>query len=261
MQTPERQFLELTAEHIEPVLEIIDAHNPEDAEVAEESLGAYPGEDFVAWVDGQVAGVTGARPVEGSDGAYWLSWTYVHTGFRRQGIGQWMLEQLVALLREGDGRKLFVQVSDQVIDGQGIYRDALRFYRRFGFTDEAHNRDFYARGESLQILGMLLTAPGIRRPDLDRRGGRFTALFELPESYGAMGLDWRFVRVAASKPGAAKPFLAQARRKSQRVVFASAPSNAPKICRMLRDSGFVEEGRLGDFYGVGIDEIRFRYDL
>lgn len=250
---------------LKAVLAIIDAHDDDDAEAAEQSYKqqGIKGQ-FVYRIEGRIAGVTGYRPIAGSDRSCWLSWTYLEKSLCGQGHGRRMMDALLPELKRLNVRKVFVAVSDYVDPEDGpIYAAALALYKSLGFTMELTLPDYYDEGEAEMILGRRLR-PRKEGVDIQEENDpiRFHQVDEIAETDGAYVFGWEVggdkhftaadldigVQAVRNKPGA-------------RSVYVSFPSNLPMIHAPLREAGFENIGRLVDYYEDGVDELHFVYYL
>jgi GNAT superfamily N-acetyltransferase len=249
---------------VRPVLQIIAQVDEDDWENAQETYRSSLDGHFVLTKNGEVIGVTGAFEDDGADRTWWLSWTYMDEAHRGTGLGTQMLEALLRELRQWDARKVFVRTSDYVdIEDGRIYEDALEAYQRVGFVEELRHRDYYDRNETLITLGLRLQPAG----DVDvfphphEQSACPTEYHEIPECDGAYFIDWDFTDEDECGPEAWEDMAREIAGRGGRVVFVGVAADAARVTRTLRQSGFMEEGRLTDFYEDGIDEIQFRYDL
>lgn len=247
------------------VLGIIRQHDEDDFEEAREAYNAYGIEgQFVLTVDNQVVGATGASEAEETDRTWWLSWTYLDSERQGTGLGAVMLVKMLDQLREWNARKVFVQVSDYVDLARGeIYRDAMMAYKRLGFVEELRHANYYERNEAQIILGFRVGPDPLNVPQMETEDRPATLLGydEIEETDGALVIDWEFADDAGSTTADVKEMISHAERQRARVLFISAPGNAEQLMNQLQTAGFVEEGRLRDFYEDGLDEVHFRYDI
>lgn len=270
----------MTMNDLNTVLKIIHNHDEDDAEAAEADFQQNGLENqFVLALDEQVIGVTGYREVTATDATFWLSWTYLDESFQRQGLGREMLLELIDKLRDLNGRKIFVKVSDYEDPQDGkIYQRALNVYQALGFTEEVLSHDFYDVGESQFILGLNIQQPGTQQPDTDTAEDepvvldekpviRFNGLHEIAESDGAYTFSWE-VKEKKSLFGK-RNFTVQdlqlglqgVKSDGGRKVFLTFPSNLPLIHKPLQVAGFKYVGRLEDYYQRGVHEYHFSHDL
>ena len=80
--------------------------------------------------DDEIAGC-GAATIEGK--AAWISRMYVHTGFRRKGIGTGIMQRLTEIALDS-GTKTIELWSDT------RFTNAHHLYQRFGFTQSGRER-------------------------------------------------------------------------------------------------------------------------
>jgi Acetyltransferase (GNAT) family. len=254
------------------VVKIIDGHDDDDAEAAEEDYQKNGLDDqFVLEVEGKVVGVTGFRKVPATDNTAWLSWTYVDRAKCGQGYGKSMMNQLLSKLREADTRKIFVKVStyEDPEDGK-IYARAQKMYESVGFELEVTNKDFYDEAEDQLIYGLQLRQGGDaeeleiieEKPVI-----RFDGMFEIVESDGAYTFSWI---VQEKKPLFGKRSFSDedlliglhaVKNDGGRKVFLTFPSNLPLIHKPLQAVGFKYVGDLKDYYERGVHEMHFSHNL
>ena len=259
------------------VLKIIHHHDEDDAEAAEADFQDNGLENqFVLEHDEQVIGVTGYRAVAATDATFWLSWTYLDEAFQRQGLGREMLLELIDKLRDINGRKIFVKVSDYEDPEDGkIYERALNVYQALGFKEEVLNHDFYDVDESQYILGLSIqqsesdTATAEDEPVVQDEKPiiRFNGLHEITETDGAYTFSWE-VKDSKSLFGK-RNFsvedlqlgLQGVKKDGGRKVLLTFPSNLPLIHKPLQAAGFKYVGRLEDYYEHGVHEYHFSHDM
>ena len=257
------------------VIEIITDHDEDDGESAEAD---YEGGDFsnqfVLEMDNQVIGLTGFRPIEGTDNTCWLSWTYLAKPHQKSGLGKAMLLELLGKLKDINCRKIFVKVSDYVDPDEGaIYERALHIYKSLGFEEELVNNNFYDDGENQTILGLSL------KQDTDNNQGedfdvedekpiiRFSGIHEIAETEGAYTFSWEVNEKKGffSKRNFTQDDLMiginEAKNRKGRKVFLTFPSNLPLIHNPLQLAGFKYCGNLSHYYEEGVHELHFTYDL
>lgn len=256
------------------VLQIIDAHDEDDAEAAEADYHAsgFDGQ-FVFEEDDEVIGITGYRMVPATNQTAWLSWTYLKKEKQGLGLGKQMTSSLIDLLREQNTRKLFVKVSDYEDPENGkIYERALHMYQSIGFELEITGNDFYDAGENQLILALDVqeltnneeepTQVQEEKPII-----RFDGLYEIADTDGAYSFSW----IVKEKKGFfdKRNFntedlligLRSVKEQGGRKVFLTFPSNLVLIHTPLQSAGFKFVGKLKDYYERGVDELHFTHDL
>ena len=258
------------------VIKLIHDHDEDDAEAAEADFEQNGLEgQFVLEVDNQVVGVTGYRDVPSTDGTFWLSWTYLDKAHQRQGFGKAMLLELIDKLRDLNGRKIFVKVSDYEDPEDGkIYERALNVYQAMGFKEEVVSHDFFYEGESQTILGLNIqnskaTVNNEEEPVVEDEKPviRFNGLHVIAESDGAYTFSWEVKE--SKKLFGKRSFSVQdlelglegVKKDGGRKVFLTFPSNLPLIHKPLQAAGFKYVGRLEDYYEHGVHEFHFSHDL
>ncbi|MFT4637865.1 MAG: GNAT superfamily N-acetyltransferase [Verrucomicrobiales bacterium] len=260
-------FRPMSQNDVPTVLDIIRAHDEDDAEWAAQTYqnrGLHG--HFVLTQDKRVAGVSGYALADGTQQAYWISWTYLDEASQGQGLGSAVLERIFQKLEKEGARKVFVSTSDYEEEGSNIYASAVRMYESAGFQLEVKTPDFYDIGESQLIFGMQLNPsmpPSVDYADRANDPIELTRLFRIDETDDCAGLDWDFaeeedasfsVEDLASK-------LNEARTGEARCVFISFASDLTQVLPILERCQFHEAGRLKDFWANGIDDVRYVFTL
>lgn len=251
------------------VIEIIGDHDEDDGEAAEAEFHEEGIEGQYVLVDNEtVLGISGYREVDGCDGTYYLSWTYLDEDVRGSGLGKKMLKDVIARLKDIDARKLFVKVSDYEEDGENIYATALSLYKSVGFIQEIVSDDFYDEGESQTILGLELKPQSQEMQVADEKPViRFKGLFEIAETDGAYTFEWTVEKSAGffgDRSFSAEDLeigINSIREQGGRKIFLTFPSNLVLIHRPLQAAGFKYVGQLKDYYEEGLHELHFSHNL
>ena len=259
------EFREMTPADVPAALDVIRRFSEDDYQVARHGLNRDVENQFVLVVEGSVVGVTGVRYIEGTDNAYWLSWTYLREDQRGKGLGQMLLGGVFEMLARMDARKVFLTTSDlrDAPDGPLLYGPAIKAYGRAGFKEEARHAQFYTDDEGQIVMGRRVNpdpAPPGNPPET--RGCRVTDVEEIVETDDAYLLDWSFASPErAATTAEIRAELDRLVELEARVAFAGIPSDAPAVIALFKAAGFVDDGRLIDFYEDGVDEVRLRFDL
>lgn len=251
---------EMQTDDIDRVVAIIGSHDEDDAEEAEagyrEIGGTY--DSYVYELDGEVIGVTGFAIPPGCENTYWLSWTYIHDDHTNKGYGREMLNEVIEYIKDHDGRKLFVKVSDYVDPEDGaIYAAALHLYQALGFSIEVIHKDFYDAGETQTILGMTLKDPQSNDVDDDDCNVQFDGVFEIAETDDAYSFSWHDEGENPLTSDDVEVGINAVRNDGARAIFLSFPSNFRNIETPLLQSGFSKAGVLSDYYDDGIHEVHY----
>lgn len=258
-------FREMTPADVPAALDIIRRFSEDDYQVAKVGLNKNVDDQYVLCVQDAVVGLTGVRYIDGTEHAYWLSWTYLREDQRGKGLGQMLLQGIVTTLEQAEARKLFLTTSDlrDTPDGPMLYGPAIKAYERAGFVQEAHHRAYYTADEGQIVMGRRID-PSIGGPSEmpDPRGCRITDVDEIVETDDAYFIDWAFANAdRAVKVDDIAAELAELKGDDARVAFVGIPSDAPAVIALFKAAGFVDDGRLEDFYEDGVAEVRLRYDL
>jgi len=240
------------------VLRIISQHDEDDFEEARDDLRENFEGMFVLADGSKVVGITGGNVDPHTDDVVWLSWTYVDVGRQGEGLGTTMFKAMTDMLRSDGVRKLFINTSDYMDEGEDTYAAARAFYEKMGATLEIKLSDYHAPGETRFTYGLDLARPPKRS---DHPGGgavRFIDIEELDESKDGWGLVWEEVE-GAPEPALVDPSLQhwidEARRRDGRILFAAVPSD---LCANLNQAfgatGFSHHGRLLDYFAPNIHQ-------
>lgn len=244
-------------------LQIISEYDEDDAYDARETYEESIEGQFVLTDNGSVIGVVGANPIENTDRAYGLSWTYLQRADRRSGKGSQMLEWILDWLREIGCRKVFVHASDYNDPEDGdIYFDAREAYIRVGFMQELRQPDFYSPGEAMLVYGMRLQPKENIEilPNMD--SVRITDVDEIPETNDAYWIAWELEdRGPGSHPSDFDKLFREVRNWGARSLYMAFPSDVAKAHSLLSTARFRVAGRLLDYYEDGVDEVHYRYDV
>jgi ribosomal protein S18 acetylase RimI-like enzyme len=255
---------EMQSEDIDAVLAVIDSQDEDDAEEAESGYREMGGvlDQYVLEKDGKVIGVTGFSMPQGCDDTYWLSWTYVHDDHANQGHGRKMLIELIDLIKQKGGRKLFVKVSDYVDEEDGaIYAAALHLYQSLGFKIEITHKDYYDEGEAQIILGLRLKdKTNVLAPEEDCPV-TFNSVFEIADTDDAYTFGWHDEGESVFTEDDVKIGIDQVRKDEGRAIFLSFPSTFTGIKETLLSAGFSNSGILDDYYEDGVHEQHFAYHI
>eukprot|EP00913_Durusdinium_trenchii_P022840 g21444.t1 len=241
------------------VLQIIRQHDEDDFEEARETYRHSIEGQFVLTVDNNVVGATGAENDEETDQTWWLSWTYLDEERQGTGLGAVMLVKMLDQMREWGARKVFVSTSDYVDLSRGeVYRDAMTAYKRLGFVEELRHANYYERNEAQIILGYRVGPDPLNVPQTepDQRAAVLLGYDEIPETDSAFVIDWEFTDDEGSTTADVEDMITHAENNGGRVLFISMPSDATRLMSLLQTAGFMEEGRLQDFYEDGLDDVR-----
>jgi len=262
---PSLQLEPMKKKDLSAVLQIIDGHDDDDAEDAEQSYKSQGLKgQFVYRRDGTIIGVSGYRPITSSDRSAWLSWTYLEKSLCGQGLGRKMMEATLAELNRLEVRMVFVSTSDYVDPDDGpIYAAALGLYQSLGFKLEITHPDYYAEGEAQLTLGMRLKPRQDATEIADQTDPvRFCLMEEIVETEGAYYFGWEVAGDKQFTAADVETGLNAARNKpDSRLAFTTFPSNMPVIEQPLLEAGFKDAGRLTDFFEDGVDERHFVYRL
>ncbi len=253
---------EMQTGDIDTVVAIIDSHDDDDAEAAEEGFRKDNGTEgqFILEENGKIIGTTGYSTPPGCEDTYWLAWTYVDADHTNQGHGRKMIQALIDELKDMGARKLFVKVSDYVDPEDGaIYAAAMHLYQSMGFSPELTHPDYYDEGESQHILGMRLKAETGATAEEENTSVQFSSVFEIGESDGAYSFSWHDEGHDSMSVNDVEMGVDVVKNDGGRAVFLSFPSNFAGVSETLREAGFKESGILQDYYDDGVHDQHYTY--
>ena len=257
-------FRPMSPKDVPAVLKIIETHDEDDAEWAAHTYSnrGHFGQ-FVLTEGKRVAGVSGYSLADGTDNAYWISWTYIDEASQGQGLGTFLLERVLEKLQEEGARKVFVSTSDYQEEGSNIYANAVRLYESAGFQLEVKTPDFYEKGESQLIYGLTLDAtqpPPIEFADRSEESIGLSRLFRIDETEDCAGLDWEFMEEGPSfTVEDLAVMLNEAKTGEARCLFVSFASDLTQALPVVERCQMKEAGRLKDFWATGIDDVRYSF--
>jgi GNAT superfamily N-acetyltransferase len=243
-------------QHLDVVLDIINETDEDDAAEAKDSFARNGiAGMFVLQNEGQVLGVTGAYEADDAEQVMWLSWTYLTGEARGEGLGRFMINELLGFLNKHGTRKIFIATSDYQDDGVDIYADARALYEAFGASEELRVPGYHSADETKIIFG--LHNPGVQSSpadDMDAVDGiKFHDLFPAPESDGGFSVNW-----TAFGQGVVGlvDVIEEAKNEGVRSVFISLPQDISDFASdELKYTGFQQQGTLSDYYKCGLSQI------
>lgn len=256
--TDDPQLRPMQDEDIPKIVEIIGQTDEDDAENAEEMFRGRQGCQgmFVLWYQGVRVGVTGFEPSEGGPNVVWLSWTYMDEDASGDGLGRFMVEELLGMLNRQKVRKIFISTSDYKEDGELIYGAAHAFYEQLGAEIELTVPDFYDDGENRLIYG--LNNPGMAKQEsfdgLGDRGVTFLDLAEDDESEDVGAIAWE--ETEDGSVNGLDQILGLAHSRNYRQCVVALPADISDIATpSLEQNGFKRVGALTDFYALELAQV------
>lgn len=249
-------------EHVSKVIPIIAETDEDDAAEAEELFLKRGFDNMFVLVDrGEVLGLTGFGVDETVPDLAWLSWTYLGQAYQGQGLGNQMFNDLLGMLNKQGVRKIFIETSDYIEDGEAIYADAHRLYEEFGAGVELTVPDFHQPGEAKIIYGLNNPeAPeSVITPDAAEPGLAITGVEKAAESDNVADLRWEETPTGYAGGDFA---LNRAREQGFRKAVLAIPSDISRSqAEMLQAQGFRHLGQLADYYGSGLGQDWWAHDL
>lgn len=242
--------------HLSRAIEIIAQTDEDDALEAERSLVEKRCDGMYVLIEnGKVLGLTGAFPANGVDDIMWLSWTYLDEDCHGDGLGNYMVSELLNGLSDIGIRKVFIASSDYKEDGKLIYEQAHAFYESLGAKLEMTIPSYHDTGEAKLVYG--LGNPNVEpvaQSVVDvATGVKFTKLEDADESVSGAALHWALAERGCEGLGF---FLKEAKTGGARAVFASLPQDVSNMAyEDFIKNGFTSAGELKDYYDVGVSEI------
>ena len=251
---------------LESVLQIIEEHDEDDAQEAQRDYqeSGISGQ-YVLVYDNNVIGVTGAKRVTACDNTFKLSWTYVQKQNCAKGYGRQLMQHLLQEIKDCNGRKIFVYVSDYVDeDGIAIYAAALKLYQSVGFEIEFKIEDYYDKGESLTILGLAFRKTPTEQLSYNNESPKivFQQLYPVAETENTFSFSWKTKLFGKSFTAEDVKIGTRAAVEEQAsIVLISFPSNFINVTKPLFEAGFSQVGQLKDYYEDGIHEDHYAFRL
>jgi ribosomal protein S18 acetylase RimI-like enzyme len=259
----------LDVKYLRSVIKIIEEHDEDDAEDAEEDFGENGLENhWVIFLDGKVAGVSGFRQIPESYGSAYLSWTYVSKKYIGKGYGKKIFLYVMEQIGTSGGNEVFIKLSTyQDEEGFDVYGAARKFYKSMGFKEQITAFDYYDEGEDLIMLSKQLVAeeaPEQILPEMPKI--EFVDIFEIPGTVGSYSFDWKVVekKLFEKRGFSAKDLitgLQEAKKRGGRKVFLTFPGNLPLVHEPLVSAGFKFMGELASYYEPGLSELHFSHNL
>ena len=264
MHAPYR-IREMTEDDIDPVVDIIELHDDDDARLAYLSFKEYGTEGHVVLADAKniARGVTGVFPA--NEQSFWLSWTYLDMRLRGQGFGRKLGDYALSQIKEKGGEVLFVSTSDYKVKGVDIYADAKSFYHAMGAVEEMVIPDYFQRGESHCVYRMQVSEfKPAEAQTFEPLIVQFSGMEPIKETKVAYGLTWEEApeeHLHRTKKELNK-LIDGARSSGSHAVFFAVPSDFDSRQKAIAQTvGFRQVGKLRDFYAPGVDEVHFGYYL
>ena len=117
------------------------------ASLAEEALELQHDIRFIfAEQDGAICAYVCYGRIPDSDTAYELYWLATDKQFQGQGIGHLLLQQVIQLIRQAGGSKIYIKT-----EGRSGYHPTHVFYNRCGFELEARLKQYYGKNDDCCI--------------------------------------------------------------------------------------------------------------
>lgn len=104
-----------------------------------------------AELDGKTCAYACYGEIADSDASYELYWLATHNDCRGKGIGKKLIAELIRILNEKGGQKLFIKT-----DSKPQYKATRGFYDSCGFTLEATLKEYYSKDNDCCIYSICL---------------------------------------------------------------------------------------------------------
>ena len=263
---PNRIFRPMTVSDINPILEIIYDHDEDDGEDAEAAFSQSLDDKYVMEFEGRIMGMTGFRTDTDAENTAWLSYTYTHHYFRKNGNAYWMMIELRNVLLNRGIERLFIATSDYIDEdtGEDIYLAARNFYEnKLNAEREIRINDFYAPGESKYIYSLPVNERSVAKtvPNIAAKA-RFVGLDEAAESDTSYVVLWEDDPADTTREPSNLPtksleaLIDEVRSYSGKALFLTLPDYISQRHSIeLRTAGFTEIGTLRDYFSKGVGEV------
>lgn len=261
----EEIFRPMNQNDVEEVLQIIRTYDTDDYREAKALFNRDGIDGYHIMAKGQaILGITGAHPIEGTDRAYWLSWTCLSSQYpdsRLDGVD--LLKGMISELREMGARIVFVELSDMDHGPEPEQRfgEGIRVYQKAGFTRALDHLNYYAKGESVRILALRLESSHPEPIEADTRVPLLLDADEIAETDDTYLIDWEFDENRESTAADLEKMVGEIRKWRGRSIFIGVAGDARGAIEFFESGGFQEDGRMGSFYQDGVDEVRLRLDI
>lgn len=141
---------------LESILRATNVFGEHEIEIALELIDADPKSGYqfiVAEIDSQVAGYAcfGATPC--TIGTWDLYWIAVDPRLHGAGVGRALMKAVEAAIRARDGRLIVIETASKP-----SYDPTRAFYAKYGATEAARVKDFYAPGDDKVVYTLALHA-------------------------------------------------------------------------------------------------------
>ena len=263
---PNRVFRPMTDADVPAVLEIIYDHDEDDGEEAEAAFKETLADKYVMEYEGRMMGMTGFRPDPDSGQTAWLSFTYIHNFFRKNGNAYWMMLELRNVLESEGIERLFIATSDYKDEetGEDIYLPARNFYEhKLGARRELWIEDFYGEGEARYVYSLPVSdrSEATATPPEGSRA-RFVGVEEAAESEDAYIAEWEEMGSAYAKPQtrfdekSLGELIDEVKSYDGNTLYVTLPDYISANHKSdLLDAGFKEIGQLSDYFSAGVAEV------
>ena len=257
-------FRPMREDDIAPILDIIYDFDEDDGEEAENSFRESLANKFVVEHNGQPIAMTGITVDDQAQNVAWLSWTYVHPDFQRQGIAFSMMQDVRDLLEQMGVRKVFISTSDykDEDDGSDVYGPARRFYEhKLHAKREIVIQDYYDKDESQYVYSLPVIDYQSDPVEVDKGFHPvFVSIEQGDESETGYVVGWEETQMPQDQTANLTGLIDQARSRGAHALFVSLPSHLSyNGARDLTEAGFSMIGRLTDFYAPGVDDMYWAY--
>lgn len=265
---PNRVFRPMIETDIAPILEIIYDHDEDDGEDAEAAFANTLDNKYVMEFEGRVMGMTGFRADIDTQNAAWLSYTYVHDYFRKNGNAYWMMIELRKILQDSGVERLFIATSDYVDEdtGEDIYLAARNFYEhKLNAEREIRIDNFYAPGESKYIYSLPVSSRSAPKttPHEDAKA-RFVGLDVASESETSYVALWQDDPMDDTLPPSnletktLEALIDEVKSYSGKALFVTLPDYiSQRHSSELLAKGFSDIGTLRDYYAKDVGEVHW----
>lgn len=144
-----REVVESDLETVRSIIDSSGFFRKDEVEVAVELAGEALGKGdasgyyfLFAEMEGKTLGFACFGPIPCTLGSFDLYWIAVHQDSRGKGIGQSLLKETEALVKQMNGRKIYIETSTMA-----KYDPTRGFYLSAGYEEAARFSDFYDVGD------------------------------------------------------------------------------------------------------------------
>ena len=123
---------QMKSEDLKPIIEIIEAHDDDDAIDAQDDFEKNGcNYQWVILENNKIIGTSGFRPILETDNSANISWTYIHKKYCRKGYGSKIFKFVLDQLINVKANKIFIKVSNYQKHYYKLHDELIHSYKSF----------------------------------------------------------------------------------------------------------------------------------